>query len=208
MDEGQLNGDSQVLRRIRRYANEVVKGDEWPLEEVNLSKVTFEIRTRAKRRHGVAEYYEDGQTTIGISQHTLDNATEENVRETIRHELVHVWQHQHRGETVRLPNGELVENVTRGHTGSWYEWEPLMDVSRTNRHYETPPEEYKYLLACPDCGNWWGRYRLCKRVRQAVRGELSCPCGSDIFLYDPNSGLRMAHEDVPDHVIKTFIESD
>ena len=99
--EGKLGDDHEYTRRIRKYANEVVHGDEWGLSDVDLSKVTFETRTRARSRHGVASYDEDGRVTVGISEHTIENAGDEAMEETVRHELVHVWQYQHKGETAR-----------------------------------------------------------------------------------------------------------
>lgn len=207
MDDGQLNGDDPVLHHIRRYANRVVKGDDWPLEDIDLSKITFETRPRAKRRHGVSENYSDGTTTIGISQHSLENGDEEGIRELIRHELIHAWQNQHLGTTVELPNGETVENVTRGHTGNWSTWEDLMDVQRTIDLYDRVPEQYKYVFGCSECDQWGGRFRLCKTIRQAVRGELNCTCGGDIHIVDPD-GLLAEHADLPDHVIRGFFSWD
>lgn len=209
MDEGQLNGNEPVLRRIRRYANRVVKGDDWPLDALDLAKVTFEVRPRAKRRHGVAEYHRNGHTTIGISEHSLKHGDEDGLRELIRHELIHAWQNQHFGTTVELPNGETVENVSRGHTGNWYTWEALMDVQRTQDLYDTPPEQYKYVLGCAECSYWEGRYRLCKSVQQAVRGELSCAsCGGDMRIVPPDGCVPDGYEDLPDHVIRDFYSWD
>jgi DNA-binding CsgD family transcriptional regulator len=164
--EGKLGDDHEYTERIREYANEVVHKDEWPLEDVNLSRITFETRTKARRRHGVAQYDGLNRVTIGISEHSIDNAGFETAKQTIRHELVHAWQYQHKGETVELPNGTVIEDIDTGHTGCWYEWENLMDVQRTNKYYERSAEEYKYRIWCGSChGFVAGRHRMCDTVR-------------------------------------------
>jgi len=165
MTQGELGDDHKYTERIRKYANEVVHGREWGLSDVDLSKVTFETRTRARSRHGVASY-EDDCVTVGISEHTIENAGYEAMEETVRHELVHVWQYQHKGETVELPNGRVARNIEPGHTGCWYAWERIMDVRRTNNHYSKSPENYKYRVWCASCHRFvTGKHRLCKTVK-------------------------------------------
>jgi len=164
--KGELGDDHKYTTRIREYANEVIHGDQWPLDNVDLSKVTFETRTRAKKRLGVASYEGSGKVTVGISEYVIEKAGFEATKQTIRHELVHVWQYQHLGETVELPNGTTVENVDTGHKGCWYEWEGLMDVQRTGSCYERPPEEYKYQIWCASCHRFVnGKFRMCSTVR-------------------------------------------
>ena len=167
MTQGELGDDHQYTERIRKYANEVVHGDEWALSDIDLSKVTFETRKKARRRHGVASPDGGDMITVGISEHTIENAGFDAVKNTIRHELVHVWQYQHRGETVELPNGTVARDVSTGHTGDWYEWEKIMGVQRTNSHYSKSPEDYKYRIWCTSCHRFViGRHRLCRTVRQ------------------------------------------
>lgn len=166
MTPGELSDEHEHTALIRQYAYDVVNGEEWPLSAVDLSKVTFEIRRRARKRHGVTEYSGDGWVTVGVSEKTIERAGFDAVKETIRHELVHVWQYQHQGETVELPNGAVAEDVRPGHTGCWYEWEELMEVQRTNNHYPSTPADYKYRIWCASCRCLiTGRYRLCKTVK-------------------------------------------
>lgn len=166
MMQGKLGDDHQYTERIREYANEVIHGDEWALSDVDLSKVTYETRKKARRRHGVADYQDDGKVRVGISEHTIENAGFEAVKDTIRHELVHVWQYQHRGETVELPNGTVARDVSTGHTGNWYEWEKIMGVQRTNSHYSKSPTDYNYRIWCTSCHRFIkGRHRMCSTVR-------------------------------------------
>jgi hypothetical protein len=165
MTQGELGDDHEYTERIREYANEVVHSDKWVLSDVDLSKVTFETRQKARRRHGVANYNDGDGVTVGISEHTIENAGFDTAKETIRHELIHVWQYQHQGETVELPNGTLVEDVDTGHTGCWYEWEDLIEVQRTNTYYSKSPEDYKYRIWCASCHRFiTGKHRICKTV--------------------------------------------
>lgn len=206
--EGELGDDNLTTKQIRRYANAVVKLDEWPLADVDLEKVTFETRTRAKRRHGVFEEQGDGYSTIGISQHTIENADWENVKETIRHELVHAWQHQHKGERAELPNGDVVKDIGVGHTGSWYQWEDLMDVQRLNNHYDREPDDYRYILGCSECGDWIGRFRLSNLVREVAQGKRRCDsCGALLYLFDPDTGFRVPHGDYNDYAIRDWLDA-
>ena len=166
MAQGKLGDDHEYTKRIREYANQVIHGDEWGLSDVDLSKVTFETRTRARRRHGVASYNGDGHVTVGISEHTIENAGSEAMKETVRHELVHVWQYQHEYEKAELPNGQIARNIRPGHTGCWYAWERIMDVRRTNNHYSKSPKDYKYRIWCASCHRFvTGKHRLCKTVK-------------------------------------------
>ena len=166
MTQGELGDDHEYTERIREYANEVINGDDWALSDVDLTKVTFEVRTKARKRHGVASYDGEDGVTVGISKHTIENAGFDAVKETIRHELVHVWQYQHQGETVELPSGDVVEDVDTGHTGSWYEWEDLMDVQRTNSYYSKSPDDYNYRIWCASCHQFvTGKHRMCKTVK-------------------------------------------
>jgi DNA-binding CsgD family transcriptional regulator len=163
---GELGDDHEYTERIREYANEVINGDKWALSAVDLSSVVFETRKGARRRHGVADYSGDDHVTVGISEHTIENAGFEAIKDTIRHELVHVWQYQHRGETVELPNGTVARDVSTGHTGNWYEWEKIMGVQRTNSHYSKSPADYNYRIWCTSCHRFiTGKHRMCSTVR-------------------------------------------
>lgn len=104
------------------------------------------------------------------------------MNQTIRHELTHVWQYQHRGETVELPNGSTVQDISPGHTGSWYEWGSLMQIQRTNHYYERAPADFNYRIWCASCHSFVaGRHRLCKTVThhaETTRGQGWC-CDCD-----------------------------
>ena len=94
---GSLDDDHPLSARARAYGEWVVRGDRWPLSGVDLAAITWGTSTRAKRRHGRCRYGDDAQATITLSAHTAERAGFEGCREIIRHELVHAWQHHHRG---------------------------------------------------------------------------------------------------------------
>ena len=95
---GQVADDHELSHRARRYGEGVIRGDGWPLDGVDLAKVTWATSTRAKRRHGRCSYDGDDRATITLTEHTYQRAGFEACKTTIRHELVHAWQYQHRGE--------------------------------------------------------------------------------------------------------------
>ncbi len=175
---GQLGDDHDLSRRARRYANEVVFGDKWPLtpDHVDLSAVRFETSTRMKRRHGICSY--DGTTcTVRLSAETDERGGPAATKETIRHELVHVYQHQH-------------EEVTAGHGESFKQWVGPLNLSgRCSTHYDRQPEEYRYQLYCTDgCGFIAGRHRFSAVVERAENGTQICGrCRAQLRVEGPTA---------------------
>ena len=178
---GHLGDSHDLSERARQYANEVIFGDEWPLtaDHVDLSRVTFETSTRMQRKHGVCSSDGAGNSTIRLSEKTFERAGFEAMEETIRHELVHAYQHQTSG-------------VEPGHGDSFKEWVGPLNLSgRCSTHYDTQPEDYKYRFYClQGCGFIGGRHRWSKGVQRAIRGNLVCgECDSDLRVEGPNGVL-------------------
>ena len=161
---GSLGDDSALSRQARRYANDVVFGEEWSLTtaHVDLATVTFETSRRMKRKHGVCTTSRDGGCTIRLSQKTADRAGFSAIKETIQHELVHVYQHQ-------------TDDIDLGHGDSFRRWvEPLELSGRCSQHYTPTKADYQYTFHCATCGFIGGRYRMCKTVRAAINNRLYC----------------------------------
>ena len=95
---GSVADAHELSHRARIYGERVIRGTDWPLAGVDLAKITWATSTRAKRRHGRCSYDGDGYATITLTEHTYDRAGFAACKTTIRHELVHAWQYQHRGE--------------------------------------------------------------------------------------------------------------
>lgn len=163
--KGQLGDDHELSCRALEYANEVIVGETWPLtpQHVDLSRVDFETSTRMKRRHGVCTGDGTGNCTVRLSERTYDRAGFESITETIRHELVHVYQRQ-------------TDGVEPGHGESFERWvEPLELSGRCSSQYETTPEDFSYRLYCRNgCGFVGGRYRWSAVVRRAIADRQVC----------------------------------
>lgn len=219
---GRLLDDHDLSARSRAYAASVIQGDAWPLSAVDLSLLGWRTSTRAKRRNGYCTYDPDGRCTLAISEHVYEHGGFEACRETIRHELVHVWQHQHSGErAVPADAGLEVASsnasgrtvaIETGHGPSFRAWVGPLELSgRCSSPYEKTPEHYTYLLECPDCGGWWGKHRLCRRVRQAAHGPVGpegyCYCTDCRTLLHLRSGDRyLDHGSHDDDAIRAFVD--
>jgi predicted SprT family Zn-dependent metalloprotease len=142
-----------------------------------------------KRKHGLCVPDGEGSCTVRLSEKTYDRAGFEAMQETIRHELVHVYQHQTAG-------------VELGHGQSFREWvEPLNLDGRCSQHYEVDAEDYTYTFHCPNCGFIGGRYRMCKTVRAGIDGELYCQrCESVNVSVRDEQGAVLAKSDCEESV--------
>jgi len=183
---GHLADAHELSERARQYANDVIFGEEWSLtpDHVDLNRVTFETSTRMERKHGVCSSDGAGNSTIRLSEKTYERAGFEAMQETIRHELVHAYQHQTSG-------------VDPSHGDSFTQWVEPLDLSgRCSTHYENQPEDYKYRFYCEQgCGFIGGRYRWSKAVRRAIRGNLVCgECESDLRVEGPGGVLDAVPE--------------
>ena len=264
---GLLADDHELSVRARAYGERVIRDDEWPLDGVDLSMVTWATSTRAKRRHGRCSYDGDGQVTITLTEHTYERAGFEACKKTVRHELVHAWQYHHRGErAVATDSGvELLAaastdasdasdasiassntavdrragdadtavdvassttvvtdgvtataefEVDTGHGDSFRAWvEPLDLPGRCSRYYDRRREDFAYVYECPDCGNWWGKHRLCKSVRQAAHGGQGLSgyrycVDCEVLLHLRAGDDFLAHGSHDDETIKAFVDGE
>jgi predicted SprT family Zn-dependent metalloprotease len=183
---GDVADDRDLSAWARRYANRVVTGQRWPIgpTHVDLTRVTWGVSTRAERRHATTRYDPDGRCTVLLAEKTRRKAGREPLRETVRHELVHVYQHQHADET----------GVDRGHGPSFRAWvDPLELQGTTATHYEPAASDYRYRVRCRNCEALVaGRYRLCDTVRDARDGRVRCgDCGGRLRVHtdDPDDGF-------------------
>jgi hypothetical protein len=229
---GRLGDDHDLSWRARAYGEAVVCGDEWPLEALDLSLIEWATSTRAKRRNGWCRYDADGGCTVTVGEHVRAGGGFEACRETIRHELVHVWQHQHADEFAAIGDGPpaVVDERTAatdrpdgtagtvriepGHGPSFRAWVGPLDLAgRCSSPYDRERRDYAYVFECPDCGDWWGRHRLCKRVRQAAHGDEGpagyCYCVDCESLVHLRADDRyLEHGDHDDETIRAFAGAD
>jgi predicted SprT family Zn-dependent metalloprotease len=216
---GGLLDDHELSEQARAYGEAVVAGESWPLSDVDLSKVGWATSTRAKRKNGYCTYEADGRCTVTVAEHVYERAGFDACEETIRHELVHAWQHQHAGDVAVLagdrptvePDGGGVA-IEPGHGPSFRAWvDPLDLVGRCSMPYEKRRTDFAYVFECPSCGEWWGRHRLCKSVRQAAHGREGsagyCYCVDCESLVHLRAGDRyLDHADHDDDAIRAFAD--
>lgn len=180
MQAGELGDDHELSAYAREYANMVIDGEEWALtpEDVDLTKITFETSTRMQRQNGLFSVDQAGNETIRVSEKTHNRAGFEAIRETIRHELVHAYQHQS-------------ANCKIDHGDSFTRWVDELDLSgRCSTHYEVRPEDYKYSFYCTgDCGFIGGRYRWSKAVRYAIDGYQVCAHCESTLRVESQDGI-------------------
>ena len=229
---GTLADDHPLSARARTYGEWVVRGDRWPLGDIALEKLTWATSTRAKRRHGRCAYEADGHATITLSERTADRAGFSACQATIRHELVHAWQYQHRGEhAVVIDAGFVVVDdrvadedavvladssfsIETGHGDSFRAWvEPLSLSGRCSSYYDPHQSDFAYVYGCPACGDWWGRHRLCPSVRQAAHG-LTGSTGyryctdCDVLVHLQVGSWYLGHGEHDDEAIRAFADGE
>jgi len=252
---GSLADDHELSARARQYGERVIRDTEWPIDAVDLGKITWATSTRAKRRHGRCSYDGDGEVTITLTEHTYERAGFEACKTTVRHELVHAWQYQHRGEQALVTDsgvelwstagekshaaaseqhgadadsGALTTTapttptetepsafeIDTGHGDSFRAWvDPLDLPGRCSSYYDRRRADFAYVYECPDCGNWWGKHRLCKSVRQAAHGgegssgyRYCTDC--EVLLHLRTAEWYLGHGPHDDAAIKTFAQHD
>ena len=224
--EGRLADDHDLSRRARAYGEAVVRGDEWPLAGLELARIEWATSTRARRKNGYCAYESDGRCTVTVGEHVYERAGFGACEETIRHELVHAWQHQHAGDVAALGGGppdvraagsdaaDPTVPIEPGHGPSFRAWvDPLDLEGRCRSPYDRTQDDYPYVFECPSCGDWWGRHRLCKSVRQAAHGTEGsasyCYCvDCEALVHLRAEGRYLEHADHGDDAIRAFAGGD
>ncbi|MFT4883594.1 MAG: hypothetical protein ACI8U4_001103 [Natronomonas sp.] len=222
--QGNLRDDHALSERARTYGEAVVRSDGWPLSAIDCSKLEWATTTRTRRRNGRCAYEPDGGCVITIGEHVHEQGGFAACEEIIRHELVHAWQHQHRGEraVVTDDGARLVDGATRaeilriepGHGPSFRAWVDPLDLSgRCATPYERERADYNYVVECPSCGEWWGKFRLCKTVRQAAHGRVGATgyrycTDCETLLYLRAGDRYLDHGPHDDESIRAFANGD
>ena len=154
--------EDELIRAARAYAKEFLKTEEArEALDIDLSIVTFEVSTRMTRAAGKAIYHPDGTQTIRISWKAYQGHSVDQVRSTIRHELIHVNCAQNDLPTGHGPIFKLLAEVC--------DCEVHCPRFVTN-------DEAKYLIECEECELVLQRHRKSKLVKQTSR--FSCGnCG-------------------------------
>jgi predicted SprT family Zn-dependent metalloprotease len=135
---------------------------------VDHSLIEWKPHYSLKNAHGKHHIRGDG-SLITLSLHSLASNGWVEMLQTVRHELIHAWQHQH----DRWDDG--TNQWERCHGSSFEEW---MDVLSVQKRGGDVGVNAKYLIRCPDCRAEWKRHRECKATRQTQQGQNWCgSCG-------------------------------
>lgn len=129
---GSVHGSDILERRARDYAKQVVADTGIA---VDMTKITWRMSRRMTKGRGLCRYNGGDECEIVLSRHEYDNHGWGSVKETIRHELIHVAQ-KHNDE---IP----------GHGASFRKRMEMMDVEKTGA--DSPAREARYEIYCPSC---------------------------------------------------------
>lgn len=153
-------------RRVRNYLMEWYKGT--PEEfDIDWSTVTIIVSASLTRAHGKARYKRAEEVQeLKISKCAIQNdGTDwEEVKETIRHEAIHIWQYQELGEG--------------NHGPSFKRW---ADVFGCEVRADKPARKPKYTINCENCGRVGSRQQKCKLTKQTARYNCG-GCGGDLSV--------------------------
>ena len=103
--------------------------------------------------------------------------------------------------------------VETGHGDSFRAWVDLLELpGRCSRYYDRRRGDFAYVYACPDCGQWWGKHRLCKSVRQAAHGGKGSTgyrycTDCEVLLHLQVDEWYLAHDDHDDETIRAFVDN-
>ncbi|WP_435361249.1 SprT-like domain-containing protein [Haloarchaeobius sp. DFWS5] len=148
--------------------------------DVDLDAVSWEVSKRAKRRAGACRYNPSDETcTVVLTWRAYQAYGWRTFTDTIRHELVHVWEFQQFGES--------------GHGARFREKAAELDAPR---HCD-PFSEPRYVLVCSaaDCDWRATRHRASEPVKRPADGYRCGDCGERYAVEHVASGERWRTND-------------
>lgn len=109
--------DSEVLMAAKRHAEQVA--DRTGMD-IDLKNITWQTSWALKAKHG----YQPANR-VKLSLHTLEANGWQRLMQTVRHELIHVWQHQHDAY-----DSAGTTKFEKAHGASFERWMPVVNVSK------------------------------------------------------------------------------
>ena len=155
------NGDymikAELENAIRDYSEWAIQ--EYPqLHNIDLSDVSIEISDMKTQAGKVLSRKNGDDVTVRYSYRAYKEWGWEDFTETIRHELIHVWQVQ------RFGSGDHGRTFKR-----------KAEALGCSVNCETFHEDYEYKLFCSECGDFVaGRHKMCKSVRKPEEFRSKC----------------------------------
>lgn len=172
-----------VLAVAERHAEQVLARTGM---DVDLGAVEFDASRELRARHG---YHRAGY--VKLSLHTLERNGWESLLRTVRHELIHVWQHQHDAFD------EAATGFAAAHGDSFERWAAVLCVEKRSPE---PAADHRWRIYCPRCERYVeGHHRRGKTVNLALSGDLYCAaCGEGTLgdLVVEREGDPVTAEDV------------
>ena len=131
----------EVLRLARKHARQVVAQTGM---DIDFKSINWKVSRRLKQKHG----YHRGSgplwkrpSLVKLSLESLSANGWQQLMNTVRHELVHVWQCQH-----NQYNPDADSAYERGHGDSFEQWMPVLSITKTSCAVQTT-----WQLTCPAC---------------------------------------------------------
>ena len=163
IDTDCINADPDTVTTIaEKHAEQVVEATGM---NVNLERVSWKASWELKNKHG---YHR--QNMIKLSMYTLEMNGWQQLMQTVRHELIHVWQHQNNRYNSRQNHWDRI------HGESFEQWMPVLNVTKRGQALQT------WSIDCPSCDK---KYEYKKRkknqIAQWFEKNDSCPiCGNEL----------------------------
>jgi predicted SprT family Zn-dependent metalloprotease len=136
-----------------------------PKFEIDLSKIEITVTARMTRAWGkfkVKRSPEETEQQLRISRNAIDEHGFDEVKQTIRHEAVHAYQHQN--------------DYGLSHGFSFTRWCDEFDISV---HKDNPSKEANYHIICENCGIVGKRQQRSKIVKNPERYKCG-KCGEKL----------------------------
>ena len=154
-----------VRTLARRHARQVA---ERSLLSVEHDAIEWRPTRALKTVHG-RHTVRDGRSVISLSLDSLARNGWESTMETVRHELVHRWQHENDGFDEGRTRWE------RAHGPSFERWMAILDVEKRT---EARVADHRYVIRCPVHGPVARKHRECKTTKATRSGRNWCTaCG-------------------------------
>lgn len=151
---------SEFIEQAEEYAAEVA-AEHFP--DLPVETVEWEVSTRMERAAGRTIHKRAGKDiTVRLAWAAYQKFGWEEMCETVRHELIHVW--------------EVHEFSKSDHGARFCSRADKLDTSIHCKMFKEP----KYWLICETCGTRAPRYKRSKTVKHPER--YSCKCGGNLEI--------------------------
>ena len=125
--------EDDVIEVAQHHARQVVERTGMP---VDLDQVTWRATYELRAKHGYCR-----NNFVKLSLDSLETNGWQRLVKTVRHELVHAWQHQN--DVDDRPGKNTFE---RAHGPSFEHWMPILNIHKRGGHIRS-----LWKIECPEC---------------------------------------------------------